>query len=92
MTTCDSISRSPGRVNLPSSTGGYAQRLRCVPAGKELAALFAHLEKLSRTAGNKEYWCGYYQFRLFWEVLPNTGMRRRELLGLKMENVDFYRM
>jgi integrase len=65
------------------------QQKRLYMTGRELAALFAHLENLSRTARNKEHRYGYYKFGLFCEVLLNTGMRRGELLALKVEHVDF---
>ena len=65
------------------------QQQRLYLTSDELRKFFDELHHLSLTARNKEHRVGYYKFKLFCEVLLNTGMRRSELLGLKLDQVDF---
>ena len=55
----------------------------------ELERFFNTLDlatKTARTRGNRST---YLKFKQFCEVLLNTGLRRSELLDLRLENVDF---
>ena len=65
------------------------QQKRLYLTSDELKRFFDELQYLCMTARNREHRAGYYKFKLYCEVLLNTGMRRSELLGLKVDQVDF---
>jgi integrase len=58
---------------------------------EELGKLFEYLDVKCATARNRNYRAVYRKFRMFCEVLLNTGMRRGELLALRLQHVDFQR-
>lgn len=64
------------------------QRRLYLTAG-EIDLVFRDLESQSTTARNESYRSGYRKFKLYCEVLLNTGMRRSELIDLRPENIDF---
>lgn len=67
------------------------EQKRLYMTSDELRKFFAYLESMSKTARNQIHRTGYYRFKLFCEVLLNTGMRRSELLNLRLDYIDFGR-
>ena len=65
------------------------QQKRLYLTSEELGKFLAEVEHLCTTARNATHRSNYRKFKLFCEVLLNTGMRRSELLSLQIGNVDF---
>ena len=64
------------------------QQKRLYMTSEELTLFFQELELRSKNARNAPHRRAYYKFKLFCEVLLNTGMRRSELVKLKGEDID----
>jgi len=65
------------------------QQHRLYLTSDELERFFQGLDIAFATARNRHHRAMYRKFKMFCEVLLNTGMRRSELLKLELNNVDF---
>jgi integrase len=65
------------------------QQHRLYMTSDELEKFFKRLDLSVATARNRNHRAVHKKFKQFCEVLLNTGMRRSELLRLRLEDVDF---